>query len=456
MQQQPAERQKILQWAKIENGLPEIDLAVLICLSNGQITKGFLNKSGRWSGLFATGIQTPKNWPITHWMHLPPAPTEEIEAPAASLVLSQGDAVKPLTVLLAEANHEIAILKEMIAELKASPVIGDKPEEFEIWANEYSNKIMADTPRAFRQHLGAEIHSALIAAYRHLTEKTPPPVIETGEQNGEIPAELMSRANRAADEYINDLKIEMPAYADSARDCFVDGFISASHPSPAPIVGEIEEKPFGISQADIQIILDKSLKPEEIAGEASIQLGRVKELVLWFVRYAKGSANPKWFQAHAFELAYYIATNAGNRFIDLEAISRKGWKEGINISDKERELLIKHGFIGKDKDPSSTERTSSVEKGDIPEEIAYWVRVEAGSQWEKKGGYSANERNAFVEGCNSMYFKLKDQLGELALKWFNEQEKADNFEFKLEQALNKLKAADDKIKELQEWHDSHQ
>jgi hypothetical protein len=67
---------------------------------------------------------------------------------------------------------------------KTAPVMEEKPEEFEIWANEYSNKIMADTPRGFREHLGAEVHTALCAAFRHLTAKSPAPPIEPGEQKG--------------------------------------------------------------------------------------------------------------------------------------------------------------------------------------------------------------------------------------------------------------------------------
>lgn len=62
-------------WIEIQTALPEVDKAVLVCLSNNGINKGFLNKSGRWSVLFAEGISSPnpKN-PVTHWTFLPEPP----------------------------------------------------------------------------------------------------------------------------------------------------------------------------------------------------------------------------------------------------------------------------------------------------------------------------------------------------------------------------------------------
>jgi hypothetical protein len=58
---------------------------------------------------------------------------------------------------------------------------------------------------------------------------------------------------------------------------------------------------------DTKTLLDRCLKPEEIAS-AEQREARIKELLLWFERYSRGMANPKWFEGHAFELAYYIAT----------------------------------------------------------------------------------------------------------------------------------------------------
>lgn len=98
---------------------------------------------------------------------------------------------------------------------------------------------------------------------------------------------------------------------------------------------------FNLSEDDLQRILAKCLKPEEIAGDGAIQLDRVKELMHWFRRYIDGNANPKWFHSHAFELVYYIATMASNRFIDLGAIRQKAWLEGVNITPAERALLEK-------------------------------------------------------------------------------------------------------------------
>jgi len=99
------------------------------------------------------------------------------------------------------------------------------------------------------------------------------------------------------------------------------------------------QEPFDLSPEDIQKLLDRCLKPDEIGGDAAIQQDRVRELVRWFRRYADGSASAKWLTAHAFELAYYIATSSGNRFIDLDAIREKAYYEGVNITPKER------GFI---------------------------------------------------------------------------------------------------------------
>ncbi len=66
---------------------------------------------------------------------------------------------------------------------------------------------------------------------------------------------------------------------------------------------------FGLSKNDLERLLGECLKPEEISGEITVQRARVKELINWFRRFADGNANPKWFRAHAFELAYYVAIN---------------------------------------------------------------------------------------------------------------------------------------------------
>jgi hypothetical protein len=101
------------------------------------------------------------------------------------------------------------------------------------------------------------------------------------------------------------------------------------------------DQPFGLSDIEINKLLERCLKPEEISGDGATQLDRVRELVKWFLRYADGNANPKWFQAHAFELVYYIATTASNRFIDLEKVREKSFWEGVNITPGERALLVK-------------------------------------------------------------------------------------------------------------------
>jgi hypothetical protein len=173
----------------------------------------------------------------------------------------------------------------------------------------------------------------------------------------------------------------------------------ASHPAPALIVGET---PFGLSESDIQTILGRCLKAEEISGEGSVQIDRVRELVCWFLRYATGSANPKWFHAHAYELVYYIATNSGNRSIDLDAVRQTAYYQGVNITPGERSLLSKMGLIPA-ADSAPTEQA-------LPEEVGQIKDLKATIQ-------TYNELNARL--------------------------------------LDELRTANARIKELQEWHDSH-
>lgn len=68
-----------------------------------------------------------------------------------------------------------------------------------------------------------------------------------------------------------------------------------------------------LSDTDIQLLLVNCLKPEEISGDSGPQLDRIKELMYWFSRYARGKANGKWLSGHAFELCYYIATMSHNK-----------------------------------------------------------------------------------------------------------------------------------------------
>lgn len=103
-------------------------------------------------------------------------------------------------------------------------------------------------------------------------------------------------------------------------------------------MGKIEQA-FGMSEEDIEELLSHTLKPEEIAGTGAVQHARVHELVRWFLRYGRRSASTKWLAAHAFELAYYIATMASNRFIDLDAVRQKAFMEGVNITPAERSML---------------------------------------------------------------------------------------------------------------------
>src|SRR5882762_4335671 len=142
--QQPQQPGKILRWVRIEDDLPPVDLTVLICLSNEQITKGWINKSGRWSGMFADGIGTPKMWPVTHWMNLPlpPNSVEDLSAPASPV-------------------EETENKRKIPAEIAAFILSISKGTGGDCYIIDACEKL-----------------------YHHLTESKPSPVIEIGEQKG--------------------------------------------------------------------------------------------------------------------------------------------------------------------------------------------------------------------------------------------------------------------------------
>lgn len=183
-----------------------------------------------------------------------------------------------------------------------------------------------------------------------------------------------------------------------------DGIYKLFNPSGA---APQETSGFDLSKDDLQKLLGECLKPEEIAGDASIQHGRVKEIILWFWRYAQGRANPKWFRAHAFELAYYIATNAGNRFIDLTAVKQKGWLEGINITSSERSLAERMGLVPV---------TGPVW---VDKNRRQWMRKEAIAIFELTKGYTPEQRALFDNAMKGM----EDMAGHV-LELTNEPESA--------------------------------
>jgi hypothetical protein len=57
----------------------------------------------------------------------------------------------------------------------------------------------------------------------------------------------------------------------------------------------------------LDTLLRHALKPEAIEGTPEVREDRAAELVRWFARHVEGDANPKWFTAHAYELAAYVA-----------------------------------------------------------------------------------------------------------------------------------------------------
>lgn len=97
-----------------------------------------------------------------------------------------------------------------------------------------------------------------------------------------------------------------------------------------------------LSDTDIQLLLVNCLKPEEISGDSGPQLDRIKELMYWFSRYARGKANGKWLSGHAFELCYYIATMSHNKPTIPPQPAGPVWVKAINRQpDKSRKYIIR-------------------------------------------------------------------------------------------------------------------
>lgn len=136
-----------------------------------------------------------------------------------------------------------------------------------------------------------------------------------------------------------------------------------------------EFPPFGLNEAQIKALLDGSLKPEEIAGDPATQQQRVGELLHWFAR----AGNPKWTRRHACELAYYIATLASSRFIDVAAIRRAGFIEGLNVTEDDHACMVHIGAC-KPRAPSKADPASNsdVQVADARQAAYYrWLRDKA-------------------------------------------------------------------------------
>lgn len=120
-----------------------------------------------------------------------------------------------------------------------------------------------------------------------------------------------------------------------------EGSGRARDKAPAVVVPQ----PFGLSTEEIETLRSNGLKPEEIAGDQRVQAQRVGELLHWFVRLARDSANPKWTRSHAFELAYYLATTDDRAPFDIDAVERAAWLQGLQEPPEAREMAIRHGWI---------------------------------------------------------------------------------------------------------------
>ncbi|RWQ35486.1 MAG: hypothetical protein EOS20_18430 [Mesorhizobium sp.] len=116
-------------------------------------------------------------------------------------------------------------------------------------------------------------------------------------------------------------------------------------PAIQAVPGDMEA--FGLDAESIEAFRFNSLKPEEIAGDARTQAKRIGELLHWFARLQRGSANPKWTMAHAMELAYYIATTDDRAPIDIAQIEKDAWLKGVKATHDERGMMLRLGMITK-------------------------------------------------------------------------------------------------------------
>ena len=102
--------------------------------------------------------------------------------------------------------------------------------------------------------------------------------------------------------------------------------------------------PYDLRPEQVAALLEMSGKPQEIAGNSVRQHYRIMEMLHWMGRFVRGAANPGRLQEHAAELAYYLATNANNRFVDVEKERSEGFKEGLRTTLKDRVMLERHGI----------------------------------------------------------------------------------------------------------------
>jgi hypothetical protein len=127
--------------------------------------------------------------------------------------------------------------------------------------------------------------------------------------------------------------------------CDFDAVCNAAFAAPAVAAVAVSVKPFDLSAENIETLRSNGLKPEEIAGDQRVQAKRVGELLHWFVRLARDSANPKWTRSHAFELAYYLATTDDRAPFDIGAVEQAAWLKGLQEPAEVRDMAVRHGWI---------------------------------------------------------------------------------------------------------------
>ncbi|MBZ9922004.1 hypothetical protein LB579_30395 [Mesorhizobium sp. BR1-1-7] len=187
--------------------------------------------------------------------------------------------------------------------------------------------------------IGRDIEAALVA--------TPP--APTAAVDGEVVAKITDIINRTmavAAGKNPDVDESFQVWAKTAVDACRPYLAALKAPAPEAVAptGTVGT-PFGLSVEQIETLRSNGLKPEEIAGDQRVQAKRVSELLHWFVRLSRNSANPKWTRSHALELAYYIATTDSRAPFDIDAVERAAWLRGLQEPAEVREMAVRHGWI---------------------------------------------------------------------------------------------------------------
>ena len=165
---------------------------------------------------------------------------------------------------------------------------------------------------------------------------------------------------------------------------------------------------FGLDAEQLERLRTNGLKPEEISGAPDVQHARVRELLHWFARLATGHANPKWLSRHAMELAYYLGTEGTDRGLDIEAIKKASYLEGVNISAQDRGILERLGTI-----PVAAPQAPaapSAHAGLLA--AAAHIQAKAQAHLDERGSYDPDTGAVEMSESNQEHFNTLDELAE--------------------------------------------